>query len=261
MRPSAKQLLPVLGASTLLLYLAGPSPAGPDDEPPAPRVKWQTVPVEDDDHRSERRVRSMKRARVPGGWLVLVGAKTGGGLTFYPDPAHGWGRRPARPADRPAPKPITAPLPKKKPLDYYRGGLAARALPKAEQVPGIPWLRRAPGVSYARLRQVPELLHSKYQVFSDASRLLAQCGGRALVGRGFQIQWLDRNSYLAAGLGLRAGDVVVSVNGHSVLGGSARALHTKLKGARRFAVLVERKGKQVVLAFEVPRWLPPEKPR
>ncbi len=30
------------------------------------------------------------RAKVPGGWLVMVGYGQGAGLTFYPDPQHLW---------------------------------------------------------------------------------------------------------------------------------------------------------------------------
>jgi hypothetical protein len=30
------------------------------------------------------------RARVPGGWLVMVMIGTGHGLTFMPDPNHDW---------------------------------------------------------------------------------------------------------------------------------------------------------------------------
>jgi len=32
----------------------------------------------------------VKRAKVPGGWLVLVVTHNGSGLTFYPDPSHLW---------------------------------------------------------------------------------------------------------------------------------------------------------------------------
>ncbi|MBI5388106.1 MAG: hypothetical protein HZA90_25860 [Verrucomicrobia bacterium] len=33
----------------------------------------------------------MHRARVPGGWLVVVSGGQGmGGITFYPDPRHEW---------------------------------------------------------------------------------------------------------------------------------------------------------------------------
>jgi hypothetical protein len=35
------------------------------------------------------------RAKVPGGWLVSLQSPTGVGLTFYPDPHHGWGREKA----------------------------------------------------------------------------------------------------------------------------------------------------------------------
>ncbi len=30
------------------------------------------------------------RAKVPGGWLVRVQYRDGVGVTFYPDPDHGW---------------------------------------------------------------------------------------------------------------------------------------------------------------------------
>lgn len=37
---------------------------------------------------------SVRRARVPGGWLVFIveswGSGTTGGFTFYPDPEHTW---------------------------------------------------------------------------------------------------------------------------------------------------------------------------
>jgi hypothetical protein len=34
---------------------------------------------------------SLRRAAVPGGWLVLFATYEGpGGLTFYPDPNHEW---------------------------------------------------------------------------------------------------------------------------------------------------------------------------
>ena len=32
----------------------------------------------------------VKRAKVPGGWLVLIMTHNGSGVTFYPDPNHLW---------------------------------------------------------------------------------------------------------------------------------------------------------------------------
>ena len=32
----------------------------------------------------------MSRARVPGGWLLVVTSNSGSGLTFYSDPQHKW---------------------------------------------------------------------------------------------------------------------------------------------------------------------------
>lgn len=34
--------------------------------------------------------RAVMRAKVPGGWLVLVNGQNGGALTFYPDEKHRW---------------------------------------------------------------------------------------------------------------------------------------------------------------------------
>ena len=32
----------------------------------------------------------VSRAKIPGGWLLLVTSNSGGGLTFYSDPQHKW---------------------------------------------------------------------------------------------------------------------------------------------------------------------------
>ena len=32
----------------------------------------------------------MKRAKIPGGWLLVSTSNAGGGVTFYPDPGHKW---------------------------------------------------------------------------------------------------------------------------------------------------------------------------
>lgn len=33
---------------------------------------------------------AVRRAPIPGGWLVALGLNEGGGLTFVPDPHHEW---------------------------------------------------------------------------------------------------------------------------------------------------------------------------
>lgn len=52
---------------------------------------WQSLPVY---NQGGDIVRDTKRARVPGGWLVVVSLNIGSsasvGLTFYPDPEHVW---------------------------------------------------------------------------------------------------------------------------------------------------------------------------
>jgi hypothetical protein len=32
----------------------------------------------------------LSRAKIPGGWLVVVTSNSGSGLTFYSDPQHKW---------------------------------------------------------------------------------------------------------------------------------------------------------------------------
>ncbi len=44
--------------------------------PPPPKLQWQGLTPE-----------GVLRAKVPGGWLVAIGA---GALTFYSDPDHAW---------------------------------------------------------------------------------------------------------------------------------------------------------------------------
>jgi len=33
---------------------------------------------------------NVKRAKIPGGWLLIAMSNTGGGVTFYPDPEYKW---------------------------------------------------------------------------------------------------------------------------------------------------------------------------
>ena len=47
------------------------------------KLKFETL---DDDNQAMR----VNRAKVPGGWLLVVLSNSGGGLTFYPDPEHKW---------------------------------------------------------------------------------------------------------------------------------------------------------------------------
>lgn len=47
---------------------------------------WEKLESSD----SGRSVWVTLRAKVPGGWLVIVGIDDGGGITFYPDPSHLW---------------------------------------------------------------------------------------------------------------------------------------------------------------------------
>jgi hypothetical protein len=46
--------------------------------PAGPRLAFETVPAT---------IANLKRAKVPGGWLVALGSSA---ITFYPDPEHAW---------------------------------------------------------------------------------------------------------------------------------------------------------------------------
>jgi hypothetical protein len=48
---------------------------------PNPSLVWQALPS------SEGQI---YRAKVTGGWLVMLSSYEKGGLTFYPDPNHEW---------------------------------------------------------------------------------------------------------------------------------------------------------------------------
>ena len=49
-----------------------------------PKLKFEKLDV---DRTISVRV---SRAKIPGGWLLIVTSNTGGGLTFYADPQHKW---------------------------------------------------------------------------------------------------------------------------------------------------------------------------
>jgi hypothetical protein len=139
-------------------------------------------------------------------------------------------------------------------VNYFE---ASGNVPQAEQVPGFPWLRRMPNVAYAAPQQVPEVLYRKYQSFEETWDLVQQGGGQFVqTNKGetaYQVTWMDENSYLATRIGLRPGDKVISVNGQPI-GQSltaGKSMYEQLKGERRFAVLIERGGQQVVLSFYV----------
>ncbi len=60
-----------------------PAPPPSAAEPPAETVRLSWRPVESDHP-------ALKRAKVPGGWLVVAEAGGALSLTFYPDPNHVW---------------------------------------------------------------------------------------------------------------------------------------------------------------------------
>lgn len=71
----------LLAVGALHLQTARAEQAAPTDGA-ASRIVWEPIPSIRTDTRFEGTV---YRAKVPGGWLVDYN-----GLTFYPDPEHGW---------------------------------------------------------------------------------------------------------------------------------------------------------------------------
>lgn len=120
----------------------------------------------------------------------------------------------------------------------------------------VPWLRRVPGLRYARVRELPQLLLEKYRSFGDTWQLARTGSGRFVETDGvtaYRITRLEPYSALATELGLREGDELLAVNGLPIAPGGAavRALFGQLRGERRFTALVRREGVETVLAFEV----------
>jgi hypothetical protein len=121
----------------------------------------------------------------------------------------------------------------------------------------FPWLRRLPGVAYAQPQPVPEVLYRRYQSFEATWDLVQEGQGHFVStsagATAYQVDGLDSSSILATRIGLVAGDRIISVNGVPV-GASlsaGQAMFEQLRGERRFAVLVEREGRPLVLSFFV----------
>ena len=118
------------------------------------------------------------------------------------------------------------------------------------------WLRRRPGVRYARPRRIPRWLKRKHESLQDARQVAQSGGGRFVEGAGgetrYELTWLDPQSQLTR-IGLRAQDRIVAVNGLPVgrSVASGHKIYERLKGADRFTILVERGGEQVLLSYEV----------
>ncbi|MCO5172543.1 MAG: hypothetical protein M9894_40115 [Planctomycetes bacterium] len=170
-----------------------------------------------------------------------------GDVAFRAPPA------PASPAggggDAPATSPPVATT------DYF---VAEGNIPPAQQIPGFPWLKQVPGVSYAQPQQVPDILYRKYQSFEATWDLVQEGGGNFTTARdgkttAYQVNWIDEHSYLAQRVGLRPGDKVISVNGQPIGTslGAGKAMYEQMKNERRFAVLIERNGEPMVLSFFV----------
>lgn len=141
-------------------------------------------------------------------------------------------------------------------VDYFADGVA---FPKQEQVPGIPWIRREPGVRYYSPDRIPASLYRRYQSVEAAVDLMKETRGKFEVGpKGstFMLNGLAKDSYLGSIAGLKAGDRLISVNGIRIKGtglSAAKAIYAKVKNARHFAVKVIRQGQPTMLTFTVDR--------
>lgn len=125
-----------------------------------------------------------------------------------------------------------------------------------KQVPGFPWLRQVPGLSYFLPRLMPADLHRRFQTFEGSQRLLGDYAHEWVEREGgpaMRLTRLSKESILSHWLGLKEGDVVLFVNHESIaaVAEDVRAAHERLKTGTRFAVLIERADKPFVLSFYV----------
>jgi S1-C subfamily serine protease len=125
-------------------------------------------------------------------------------------------------------------------------------IPQDQQVPGIPFIRKQPGVIYMPPQTVPEVVYQRYQGFNEAYEEALKGAGEFVDGR-YKITWVAPDSLLSTKVGIQPGDQIISVNGHPVGNsmGAGRQLYDSLKGEKHFAVKVLRNGREVMLAFAV----------
>lgn len=130
------------------------------------------------------------------------------------------------------------------------------AVPKDEAHPKIPWIRIQEGVRYVKPKRISPLMYKKVQHFQDAFDSAKDGGGEfeeTNFGPAYRINWVKDTSPLGKVAGLKAGDKILSVNGHKI-GNSftaARQLYDQLKNEKKFAVKVLRDGQPTMLSFAV----------
>ncbi|MBL4850368.1 MAG: hypothetical protein JKY65_33035 [Planctomycetes bacterium] len=190
-------------------------------------------------------------------WLANLRTRSGGpGMApvVIPDaPIAGLavGQAPTTPAAKAAVKKAGI----KKSQEYYSTNKVA---PEDQALPGVDWLRKQPGVAYHRPRKVSKFVYAKYQSFNDTWTTVQSGGGKFTETKdgqtAYQVTWLDPRSELASMVGLRQNDKVIAVNGQPI-GRSVdagRSMYEQLEGQKKFAVMIERNGKRMVLPFYVP---------
>ena len=176
-------------------------------------------------------------------------------VTYVPDaPPQA---QPGQPAPQPKTKAEQKAEGEKKAKEYFSN--QSGALPPEDRVfPNITWLKKVPGVAYTRPRRVSNFVYQKYQSFNDTWNA-AQAGGGEFTETSdgqtaYKVNWVDPRSELASMVGLKPGDKVIAINGQPV-GRSVqagRAMYEQMKGQKRYAVMIERGGRKMVLPFYVP---------
>jgi hypothetical protein len=128
-------------------------------------------------------------------------------------------------------------------------------IPAAEQVPGVPFLRRQEGVTYYRPEAVPKAVVEKLRLLGELRLVLRQMGTependpRNDVGITLRVNWVDAESVLATKLGLKPGDEILSVDGNPLPEtlSDGDDLHEKLRALDHLAIKVRRNGEPSVL--------------
>ncbi len=161
----------------------------------------------------------------------------------------------ARALDRPPERPSPPPTPKGEPRppaekpgrdekrdDRRDGKRAEREGARADAIP------RAFDV------YVPEAFLSKHREFEALVELGSTAEGWPVAKDGrkaYMFGRIDERSPLKTVLGLQEGDIILSVNGHPVTGENGRELHERLRGEKRFEVLIDRQGLLILVPYVV----------
>ena len=129
---------------------------------------------------------------------------------------------------------------------------SGEAPPPRGDSPRVPPGPPQEGWTYLPPRPIPEVVYRRFQGFEEAFEEAQQGSGELVNGR-YRLTRVEPGSLLATRIGLRAGDEIISINGHPIAGGLAerRQLFDTLKTERRFTVALLRDGQPTMLTFRV----------